>query len=365
MEMWQLQQLQGLPLEVKIRKTEERLKEFYDHYDGNIYISFSGGKDSTVLLDIARRMYPDIEAVFGDTGLEYPEIREFVKTYTNVTWVKPKMGFNQVIRQYGYPLISKEVSQVLRELQGGGKEETLRYRQIHGTAIDNRTGKLSGYNYKKYLYLLDAPFKISDLCCRQLKKSPLKNYEKLSKKYPVVATLTVESNLRRTRWLKNGCNTFNDTRSMSTPLAFWTEQDILNYLIKYKLPIASVYGKIIKADVPRLFDIGINNYKCSGLQRTGCMFCMFGVHLEKSPNRFEIMKITHPKQYEYCINKTRLYYNDGSSRQGQEMLMIKDDGSYMTHTEIEEWIDINKPDYVTIKRGLGLGEILDYIKVKY
>ena len=106
-----LHQMQALPLNLKIRMTERRLREWVDTFgvDG-VYISFSGGKDSTVLLDIARKMYPDILAVFIDTGLEYPEIRQFVKTYDNVEWLKPKLNFKQVIQEYGYPLISKEVA---------------------------------------------------------------------------------------------------------------------------------------------------------------------------------------------------------------------------------------------------------------
>lgn len=108
----ELQELQALPLSVKIAKTEQRLREWIDYYglDG-VYISFSGGKDSTVLLHIARNIYPDIKAVFSDTGLEFPEIRNFVKTFDNVDVVKPKMLFRDVIEKYGYPFISKEVSE--------------------------------------------------------------------------------------------------------------------------------------------------------------------------------------------------------------------------------------------------------------
>ena len=105
-----LYQMQSLPLEAKIKMTERRLQDWYDYYDGQVYVSFSGGKDSTVLLHIARRLFPDIKAVFVDTGLEYPEIREFVKSFENVDWLKPKMNFRQVIEKYGYPFISKEVS---------------------------------------------------------------------------------------------------------------------------------------------------------------------------------------------------------------------------------------------------------------
>ena len=80
-----LKELQALPLWRKIQITQARIMEWYSFYEGQVYISFSGGKDSTVLLNLARRIYPNIEAVFVDTGLEYPEIREFIKTFDNVT----------------------------------------------------------------------------------------------------------------------------------------------------------------------------------------------------------------------------------------------------------------------------------------
>ena len=124
-----LYQMQSLPLRAKIAMTKERIRGWLDEYDA--YVSFSGGKDSTVLLDIARQVDPNIPAVFVDTGLEYPEIRNFVKTFNNVTWLKPKMTFKQVIERYGYPFISKEVSEnvywskrrlqrTLESFEGGG-----------------------------------------------------------------------------------------------------------------------------------------------------------------------------------------------------------------------------------------------------
>lgn len=103
---------QKLPLDIKVNMTKQRIREWVDHYGlDSVYVSFSGGKDSTVLLHIARQIYPDIKAVFVDTGLEYPEIREFVRTWHNVDWIKPKMTFKQVIEKYGYPFISKEVAE--------------------------------------------------------------------------------------------------------------------------------------------------------------------------------------------------------------------------------------------------------------
>lgn len=111
-----LKQKQALPLEVKILLTRERVRQWIDEYgEDGVYISFSGGKDSTVLLDLVRNRfgYKNVTAVFVDTGLEYPEIREFVKTFDNVDWIKPTMNFRQVIAKHGYPFSSKEISEAV------------------------------------------------------------------------------------------------------------------------------------------------------------------------------------------------------------------------------------------------------------
>ena len=90
--------------------SRERISWTFDNFD-KICISFSGGKDSTVLLDLVRRIYLDVKGAYSDTGLEYPEIREFVKSFDNIDWLKPKKNFVQIITEYGYPIVSKEVSE--------------------------------------------------------------------------------------------------------------------------------------------------------------------------------------------------------------------------------------------------------------
>lgn len=141
--------------------------------------------------------------------------------------------------------------------------------------------------------MLDAPFLISKKCCDIMKKRPAHKYQKEGGRVPFIGTMADESNMRKQAWIRTGCNAFESAQPHSTPLAFWTEQDVYEYIVLNNLPIAKVYGDVIKNDK----DV----YETTGVDRTGCMFCMFGAHLEKEPNRFQMMKETHPKQYEYCM----------------------------------------------------------------
>ena len=88
-----LRQMQGLPLIVKVRKTQLRIKEWYEHFDGNVYVSFGGGKDSTVLAHLVHELYPEVPLVFANTGLEYPEIQSFARKM-GAEFVRPKMMFS-------------------------------------------------------------------------------------------------------------------------------------------------------------------------------------------------------------------------------------------------------------------------------
>jgi len=275
MEIWELKQRQSLPLEAKVKLSLDKIRKFYDYFNGNVYISFSGGKDSTVLLHLVRSIYPKVPAVFVNAGLEYPEIVKFVKTKDNVVWLKPKMKFKDVIEKYGYPVVSKEVAKQIREIRNT-KSDKLRNRRLCG--IDKNSGRLSD----KWKYLINAPFKISDNCCYVMKKRPFKIYEKQTENKPIIGMMASDSRGRLRVYIKNGgCNAFNTTRPTSNPLMIWLEKDIWEYIRKYNISYSSIYNM--------------------GYHRTGCMFCMFGVHLEEKPNRFQLMEQTHPKLYKYCM----------------------------------------------------------------
>ena len=279
--------LQSLPLDIKIGKSKLRIEEWVRYYgEDNVYISFSGGKDSTVLMHLIRSVYPNIPCVYVDTGLEYPEVKEFVRKQENVIMLRPKMSFKQVIEKYGYPMVSKEQANYLHDIRYS--TEKMRLRRINGDSKGRF--KLS----KKYHYLINAPFPISHKCCNVMKKEPIKKYEKETGKVPFIGTMASESSLRQQSYIKNGCNAFDSKRPISTPIGFWTEQDVLAYIKKYNIEIPTVYGDILK-------DNGV--LKTTKCDRTGCVFCGFGIHLEKGENRYQRLERTHPQLHDYCMNK--------------------------------------------------------------
>ncbi len=286
-----LRQMQALPLQTKIVMSKERIRKWYEYFGGDVCVSFSGGKDSTVLLHLVRSMFPDVEAVYADTGLEYPEVRSFAMKQPNVTVVKPKMNFKQVIMKYGYPLPTKEIANTIDYARKGSE-----------WALRKVNGDLGWPVSKRWLKLIDAPFNVSAQCCYVMKKRPIIDFQKRSGKSPYVGTLACESKLREEKWKMFGCSIFEGSKRKSAPLSFWTENDVLQYIKEFNLEISSVYGDIIETgNMTKNQITPVPELKTTGCDRTGCMFCMFGCHLEKEPNRFQRMKETHPKQYEWCM----------------------------------------------------------------
>lgn len=331
--------------EVKLRKNEVIIGE----YTGAVYVSFSGGKDSTVLKHIVDSMYDDVPSLFVNTGLEFPEIQDFVRKQPNVEIVRPQMRFDEVIKTYGYPIISKDVSECVfygKQALAKGNYSNTKLQKLLGT-LKKSDGTTSAYNKSKWAFLLEQDFDISHKCCDVMKKKPAHDYDSRTGRVAIIGTMASESRARKDSWLKYGCNAWDSDYPESKPLSFWTEQDILEYILLYDLEIAAVYGDIVgidqtgkKYERAELIDLARQpggmpkniSLKTTGAQRTGCIFCGFGAYLEKNPNRFEQLKISHPKQYEFCMFG----------------------GEY---DENGLW----KPN----KEGLGMGHVLDCTNIKY
>lgn len=267
MDKHKYNQRASLPYEQKLILTRARIRDWYNAHNGEVYVSFSGGRDSCVLLDIVRDMYADVPAVFCDTGLEFPEIREHVQLIEDVIWIRPRIPFTEVLTRYGYPVVSKEVSEIVYDIR-------------HSQSAKLMAKRLAQLP-KKWSFLLDAPFEISEQCCGALKKRPMISYEKQTGRVVMLGTRVAESRLRMASYMRYGCNAFLPHRSRSMPLAVWNDADIARYIEERSLSISAIYSM--------------------GYPQTGCAFCMYGCYPGgRSCEKFEMLLRTHPRLYRYC-----------------------------------------------------------------
>ena len=261
-----LDRLMALPVEDKATYSKLIIQRFYIENKGKVYVSFSGGKDSTVLLHLVRSLYPEVPAVYTDTGLEFPEIREFVKTFDNVEIVRPEMSFRKVIQTKGYPVVGKEVAHWTSLAQRG---------KPSGLKIMSVTREECKFSKAHYAWLIGAPFAISADCCNILKKKPMKGYKKATGRSAIIGTKGIDSRLRLTNLQRYG-EILNDK---CTPLGIWSNEDIWAYIRDHNLRYCSIYDK--------------------GYDATGCIFCAFGIMQDR--NRFLKLKATHPSLWAYCM----------------------------------------------------------------
>lgn len=126
-----------------------------------------------------------------------------------------------------------------------------------------------------------------------MKKDLMHDYNKANNAHPYIGTMTEESQLRKKAWLESGCNSYKAKNPQSSPMSFWSKSDVLHCLLKYNIPyVKEIYGDIVcENDV----------YTTTKQKRTGCIFCGFGCHLEKEPNRFQTLAVLEPKLYDYCM----------------------------------------------------------------
>ncbi|MDE5832019.1 MAG: phosphoadenosine phosphosulfate reductase family protein, partial [Desulfovibrio sp.] len=294
--MDKLNERRRMPLEQKIELSIERIREWYEAWDGAVAVSYSGGKDSSVLLWLVRTVYPDVRGVFCHTGLEYPEVIRTVMATPNCQVIRPKLRFREVINKYGWPIASKKLARGINILRHPTDRNQNIYRLYDqgvnrfGQPVNGR--KVSGCRR----FLVDAPFEVSDHCCEVMKKEPMRRYRRETGRVPFVGILATYSKERELTYLKTGsCNAFDAKEPKSAPLAFWTDQDVLECIRKNNIPLASVYGEIVERD---------GQLCATGLRRTGCVFCAFGLHMDLNDGpetRFEMLKRTHPKLWVYVM----------------------------------------------------------------
>ena len=285
MDYKELKERQGWTLEQKIDHSLGVIDQFVGRLGlEHTYVSFSGGKDSTIVLWLARKLYPDIKAVFCNTGNEYPDLVRFVREErdlrgANIEIIQPKIKPKDVLSIYGFPLISKDISE--KVWYARNKPSSERAKLCLGQS------KSAFYSLSsKYKYLLKEKYEIHSQCCKELKEKPLIKFGKANNIFPIIGIMAEESLRRTTMYIRQGqCNTFGEQggKIKSMPLSIWLEGDIWNCIEKYHIPISDIYRK--------------------GATRTGCMFCGYGCQF-KNDNRLQLVHDLYPKWYETFMNYT-------------------------------------------------------------
>lgn len=276
MTIKELHDLQGKSLSFKVAHTIDVISTFTARVGGlnHVYISFSGGVDSLVLLHIARKFVsPSFKAMFINTSMEWPEVVKFVATFDNVDIVRPRKTPKSIFENRGFPLVSKRVSSYIREV-----------RRTSSPKIYNlRMGTNKFYSIpEKWRFLVNAPFDTSEECCRYIKKEPAHRYEKETGRRPLLGIMASESLLRQITYVKNGgCSTFAEGKEKSNPLSIWTTADVWEYIKHNNIKYCSIYDDLTD-------------------KRTGCVCCGYGTTLD--PYKFNVLFRHYPKIYKYYLN---------------------------------------------------------------
>lgn len=277
----ELARRQAWPWKQKVDHSLGVIDQFLSRIDGKAFVSFSGGKDSSVLLDLCRIINPNIKAVFFNTGMEFPDIIRHVKELKDkgydIEVINPKKKPSEIWSKYGFPPVSKEQAHKLWYMKNAPESKT--------SLVSNSDNSLHNVS-RCFRFLARETFDCNSKCCDVLKKNPSHDYQKRTGLFPIIGTMASESLLRKEQYLlRGGCNSFDGKKIFSTPLSIWNDADVWAYINDRHLKIADIYGK--------------------GVKRTGCVCCGFGAHLEQG--RFDVLYNLYPKMYQHIM----AYTNNG------------------------------------------------------
>lgn len=283
MDLKTLRERQQWTLAQKIDHSLGVIEAFASWFEGKVYVSFSGGKDSCVMLSLVELVLPQVPCVFIMTGCESPSVCRFVRQmmeHHNIEIIRPEKTLRQVFAEYGFPLVSKKVSHDIECVRRNPYCQSSRQKLIRSNphCIPER-----------WMYLLNEPYDVSSRCCFWLKHQPAQAYDKRTGRHPYIGLLASESYQRTMGYIQQGgCNVFevsgkNHPRSM--PLAIWTDDDVWQYIRERRLRLPDIYER--------------------GAKRTGCMGCGFGAHINS--DGIDTLRRLWPKWYDMIMS----YENNG------------------------------------------------------
>lgn len=277
--------------DIKITKAMERIEQLFYETNGKCCVSFSGGKDSTVILALIKmceELYTippnGITAIFSNTGLELGAIVDFVKWcksewYPNIQIIRPEKSFYYIINKYGKPIKSKVKSEFLYRYQNGNRSKNTMTNLL---GEDGKVVKSKIANKDLHLLHDDFDIKISNKCCELLKKKPIDSYHKqFGFKGYIVGERVAEGGVRATNTQKrinDGgkiCTKLKGNYVVKLPIIDWTDEDVDSFIEKYNVPLSKAYTE-------------------QGYKRTGCLLCPFSLQIDKN---LEKLYLYEPNRY--------------------------------------------------------------------
>lgn len=299
-----------LPYALKVKHAEERVRDWRDTCDqfGKNYAVSVGGLDSITLLMFVRKVLKEDVQGISVSILEDKSIQKIHKQL-GVIQIKPLKSKTQVIKEYGFPVISKNTSARLSRLQTPGDDSPIIKAYMTGEEgawggyktnmrfkLPDKWIKLFGGLYKDFRPDLDckvAPFKVSDQCCFWLKEEPARLYQEEHDIWPFLGLMQCEGGRREHSLRMHGCNYVGKDTKRSCPFNFFSRQDLLQLALDLEVPVPEIYGEIVRDDDGTL--------RTTKAQRTGCSMCGYGIHLDKRPHHFDRLYFSNQKEWHYWM----------------------------------------------------------------
>jgi 3'-phosphoadenosine 5'-phosphosulfate sulfotransferase (PAPS reductase)/FAD synthetase len=293
--------LTKLPFLDKLRHALDRCREFYEHEEGRVFVSVGGIDSATLALFLWKHIDKDIPAV-SISSIEAKSVQVMHRQLAergNFIFLKPTKTKVQVIKEFGYPILSKDIADRIELIQNPTEDNAT----VRNAIITGQTGEQGGYRYSHHMKLSnrwqklfveqDAPFRVSGKCCYYMKEKPCDQYSKKEKRSVYMGLMASEGGRRALALQAHGCNYYGKTVTRSCPFAIFSRTDILLLAEMMETPIPTVYGEI------KHYPDG--SIETTRAKRTGCTMCGFGIHMEKRPHRFDRLREDNHKEWEFWM----------------------------------------------------------------
>lgn len=305
------------PYEEKVAHARDTVLDWADICEENgksVCVSVGGLDSITLLLFVRKLLGPDIVGA-SVSALEDKSIQD-VHRKLDIVRIAPKMNMAKVLNTFGFPVISKQIAKKIEHLQIPPEQADKRkmyynhalmtgetgpwghFRQSDSMKLPDRYLELFGGLYRDHrpdLCCRTAPFRVSAQCCHWMKELPAQEWQTENNVWPFLGLMQSEGGQRRYGLQQHGCNYIGKSTARSCPFNHFSRQDLLRLARELDVPVPAIYGEIVQDLDGKL--------RTTRAQRTGCVMCGFGIHLDSRPHHFDLLRERNPKEWDYWMYK--------------------------------------------------------------